>query len=209
MGSGTTRGGRRRHPMVAPREQPFPRRSWRRSMTSQPQALREGYRKYVEDRRRERLLLPQCANVRWTRSGSGGKRKRICGRRTVQNESENGAPIGARDVGGTPLGTASVLTMCPEEEHRRSSPHRPSISASARRDRSGTLRHLSRRRGQIRRTATLVTNVMRGGMKSARREGPKSSPSTCTCRQRTHSERPRTSRPNEDEQLLQVRPAQR
>jgi hypothetical protein len=124
-------------------------------------------------------------------------------------ESENGAPIGARDVGGTPLGTASVLTMCPEEEHRRSSPHRPSISASARRDRSGTLRHLSRRRGQIRRTATLVTNVMRGGMKSARREGPKSSPSTCTCRQRTHSERPRTSRPNEDEQLLQVRPAQR
>ncbi len=57
-------------------------------MASQSEALREGYRKYVEDRRRERLLLPQCANVVWTRSSRDGKRPRICGRRTVQNAIE-------------------------------------------------------------------------------------------------------------------------
>jgi hypothetical protein len=34
------------------------------------------------------LLLPKCPNVRWTRSGSGRKRKRICGTRTVQNAIE-------------------------------------------------------------------------------------------------------------------------
>jgi hypothetical protein len=58
-------------------------------VTSRSDALREGYRQYVQDRRRERLRLPQCANVRWTRSGfSGRKRTRICGRRTVHNAIE-------------------------------------------------------------------------------------------------------------------------
>jgi hypothetical protein len=57
-------------------------------MTSQPAALREGYRKYVADRRRKRSVLPQCPNVVWTRISGGEKQKRICGGRTVQNEIE-------------------------------------------------------------------------------------------------------------------------
>ncbi len=116
-GFGRTGGGRRRRPMVTSLEQPFPRRSWRReSMTSQPEALRAGYRKYVEDRHRERLVLPKCANVRWTRSGVAGGSENASAEdgRCKTRPSASGTPTGARAVERIPSGTASVLMWCPE-----------------------------------------------------------------------------------------------
>jgi hypothetical protein len=112
---GTTRGGRRRRPMVAPREQPFPRRSWRRSMTSQPEALGKSTGST------SRIGVGSVCACHNARTSSGRGRVAVGSEHasaedvpSTTRSSANGAPLGARDVERIPLETASGLMWCPE-----------------------------------------------------------------------------------------------